>query len=99
MPHLERDALKCLLSYFPNVSEVLRFFLSFIGEVRNKELASVSGFYCVFIFSCMMGSCVTLTHSADKSELFLDVYTAYKDLNAWLIVLIIFWTLHFASQQ
>lgn len=29
-----------------------------------------------------MGSSVTLTHSADKSELFLDVYTVYKDFNA-----------------
>lgn len=43
-----------------------------------------------------MGSSVTLTHSADKSELFLDVCTVYKDFNARLAVLI-FLTLHFAQ--
>lgn len=91
MPHLERDVLKCLLYY----TEVLSFLLSFNSEVRNKELSSVSGFMACS-FRCMMGSSVTLTHSADKSELFLDVCTVYKDFNAWLSVLI-FWTLHFAQ--
>lgn len=43
-----------------------------------------------------MGSSVTLTHSADKSELFLDVCTVYKDCNARVSALI-FWTLHFAQ--